>query len=247
MSTNTVYLITGTNRGIGKHIVASLAKRPFTTVIATVRDPKFVFTDITPHATSKLITFPLDDEVLEINYASLPSRVLEIVDHLDIVIASAGAASGFKHIKETVADEIAADFQANTIGVVKLFFATKDLLFKSKAGDSGKKFVVVSSNLGSISERPDIPSASYSISKAAVNQFAKMASIEFKQEGLKIGILHPGWVQTSMGQALADRINQKEPTLTGDESAQIVIKVTDELNLENSGTFVNSDGSVIAW
>lgn len=118
--------------------------------------------------------------------------MLEIVDHLDIVIANAGYASGFKFIKETTADEIATDFQVNTIGVVKLFFATKDLLSKSKAGDAGKKFVITSSNLASIAEHPNVPSASYSISKTAVNQFAKMASIEFKQEGLKIGILHPG-------------------------------------------------------
>ncbi|PNP45297.1 hypothetical protein TGAMA5MH_03021 [Trichoderma gamsii] len=247
MSSNTVYLITGTNRGIGKHIIASLVKRPCTTVIATVRDPKFVFTGITPHATSKLVTFALDDEVLEINYASLPSRVLEIVDHLDIVIANAGYSSGFKFIKETTADEIATDFQVNTIGVVKLFFATKELLTKSKAGDAGKKFVIASSNLASIADRPNIPSASYSISKTAVNQFAKMASIEFKHEGLKVGLLHPGWVKTSMGQALADVLNQKEPPLTIEESAQRVIKITDELNIETSGTFFNSDGSVIAW
>ncbi|UKZ75627.1 hypothetical protein TrVFT333_003315 [Trichoderma virens FT-333] len=247
MSSNTVYLVTGTNRGIGRYIVASLVKRPNTTVIATVRNPKFVFTDINLHATSKLVTFPLDDDVLEINFDSLSSRLLEIVDHLDIVIANAGYSSGFKHIKETTADEIATDFQVNTIGVVKLFFATRDLLSKSKAGEAGKKFIVASSHLGSISDHPNVPSASYSISKAAVNQFAKMASIEFKHEGLKIGILHPGWVKTSMGQALADALNQKEPTMTTEESDQRVIKITDELNLENSGTFFDSDGSVIAW
>lgn len=33
------------------------------------------------------------------------------------------------------------------------------------------------------------------------------------------------WVKTSMGQALADALNQKEPSLTTEESAQRVLKI----------------------
>lgn len=38
-TTPTTYLITGTTRGIGKGLVASLLQRPNTTIIACVRDP----------------------------------------------------------------------------------------------------------------------------------------------------------------------------------------------------------------
>lgn len=38
-TTPTTYLITGTTRGIGKGLVASLLLRPNTTIIACVRDP----------------------------------------------------------------------------------------------------------------------------------------------------------------------------------------------------------------
>lgn len=36
---------------------------------------------------------------------------------------------------------------------------------------------------------------------------------------------YSSWVKTSMGQALADVLNQKEPPLTIEESAQRVIKI----------------------
>ncbi|KAB5578182.1 hypothetical protein GE09DRAFT_1022165 [Coniochaeta sp. 2T2.1] len=246
MSNNTIYLVTGTNRGIGKHIVSALVQRPSTTVIATLRDPSFTFTDISTHPTSKLVPIVLNDKIPEISYASLPFRLSLIVDHIDIVIANAGYASGFRAIQNTDIDDIVTDLQVNTIGVVKLFSAVQKLLL-SEGRKGEKKFVLISSNLASIGGRPEVPSASYSISKAAANQFARMASVEFRGEGLSVGIFHPGWVRTAMGHDLADVLNRKEPPLSAEESAARIIELTDKLDLETSGKFLDSQGQELPW
>ena len=54
-----------------------------------------------------------------------------------------------------------------------------------------------------------------------------------------MAILHPGWVQTDM--------TGNSGNLTVDEAAANLIARMDELNLENSGTFWHSDGSVLPW
>ena len=44
----------------------------------------------------------------------------------------------------------------------------------------------------------------YCSSKAALNKFMKLASIELGKENIYVGLIHPGWVQTEMGGADAD-------------------------------------------
>lgn len=82
------------------------------------------------------------------------------------------------------------DFEVNTVGTVKLFKSTWPLL---RDGDA-KKFIVVSSSVGSIAalEQESFPGTAYGISKAALNWFAKKVSVEMKDEGLLVGIVHPG-------------------------------------------------------
>ncbi len=53
----------------------------------------------------------------------------------------------------------------------------------------------MSSSVGSIAgqETESFPSTAYGMSKAAANWLAKKASIEFRGEGLVVGVLHPGY------------------------------------------------------
>jgi norsolorinic acid ketoreductase len=73
---------------------------------------------------------------------------------------------------------------------VKLFQATWPLLETSTV----KKFVMVSSSVGSIASlgMESFPSTAYGMSKAAVNWFGKKLSVEFKEKGLVVGVVHPG-------------------------------------------------------
>ncbi len=92
------------------------------------------------------------------------------------------------------------DFRVNAVGPAKLFRAVWPLL-DSHGGESGgegerteKKFVLITSSVGSIASLAveSMPSTAYGMSKAAANWFAKKLSVEYKERGLLVGIVHPG-------------------------------------------------------
>lgn len=86
----TVYLITGTNRGIGKALVATLLLRPFSLVIGTVRNAS------TPEA-QELRKLPASEgsqvHIMEMD-VSQPQSILRAVsalkvDKIDVVLSNA--------------------------------------------------------------------------------------------------------------------------------------------------------------
>jgi NAD(P)-dependent dehydrogenase (short-subunit alcohol dehydrogenase family) len=79
----------------------------------------------------------------------------------------------------------------------------------------------------------------YRVSKAGVNKVMQAVDTDMKPQGVAVLTLHPGWVRTDMGGAGAD--------IAPEESASGIIARIDELNLNNSGRFLNYDGSVRAW
>jgi norsolorinic acid ketoreductase len=180
--------------------VAELLTRPSTTVIATVRDPQSdtaVSLPNLPQADgSKLFVVPLDDDNKMRDYSTLSQSLHDNgLDYVDVIIANAGNSGGFKSILETKPENLMADFNVNAVGVLKLFQTCWPCLAKSDAGDiKRKKFVLITSSVGSIAglEEEGFPSTSYGMSKAAANWLAKKISMEFKTEGLKVGIIHPG-------------------------------------------------------
>ncbi|KXX73565.1 Norsolorinic acid ketoreductase [Madurella mycetomatis] len=262
MSDNTIYLITGANRGIGLHLTALLLARPNTTVIATSRTPSITPASIpgTLHPTSKLIPFLLDESNPVINHASLRARLAAEypdVTRLDVVVANAGGSSGFKDVLGTEPEEIARDLEVNTLGAVRLFQAVVGLLLGEGGDVDGvgeedkgrKRFVVVSSSVGSIGalEMENFPGVGYGMSKAATNWWARKVSLEFAAKGLLVGVLHPGWVKTAMGQAMADAVGFPEPPLSSEESAKGVLTQIENLTPEKSGQFLAWNGMNLPW
>ncbi|KAK0671630.1 hypothetical protein QBC41DRAFT_363066 [Cercophora samala] len=244
-SNNTVYLVTGANRGIGLALVQLLSTRPNTTVIATARNPipaPSPFEGITPHPSgSAVIPLLLDDAKDEMMGSStLASRLLQSagVRHVNVVVANAGAASGgFKSVFDTSEEDYKDDFEVNTLGPIRLFQAVWGLLGEGVKGKGGK-FVVVGSSVGSVGglvtaggemEGGVLVCGSYGLSKAGVHWWVMKlrAELKMQEKEVVVGVVHPGWVQTRMGQGLADAI--------------------DKLTMENSGQFWRWDGGVLPW
>ncbi|KAK4161088.1 Norsolorinic acid ketoreductase [Cladorrhinum sp. PSN259] len=261
---NTVYLVTGANRGIGLSLTTNLLTRPNTTVIATSRSP---FTTPTtsphttpPHPSSTLIPILLDESNPQISSSTLLSRLSSLgIAHIDVLIANAGSSVGFKTLAETKVDDIVADLEVNLLNVVKLFNVTRPLLLETRQSKQGKqeeekeitKLIVVSSSVGSIGllsgEEGNLPVGSYGLSKAALNWWAQKVAVEYKEKGLMVGVIHPGWVKTGMGQGLADAVGLKEPPSTTEESARGVLEQIDNLTWEKTNQFLMYDGRVLPW
>ncbi|MFT7222186.1 MAG: NAD(P)-dependent dehydrogenase (short-subunit alcohol dehydrogenase family), partial [Candidatus Azotimanducaceae bacterium] len=103
-----------------------------------------------------------------------------------------------------------------------------------KAADAAK-VMTVTSQYGAISF--DLPMVyAYSTSKAAVNKFMRMAALELGKEGISVGLVHPGWVQTDMGGPTAD--------LTPAESAAGIKSVIDGMS---GAGFWKWNGEEHAW
>lgn len=122
-------------------------------------------------------------------------------------------------------------FNVNSIGPVRV---TQALLANLRAADSAK-IMTVTSQYGAMAF--DMPAVhAYSTSKAAVNKFMRLAAIELGKEGIAVGLVHPGWVQTDMGGPTAD--------LTPTESAS---GIKDVIANMTEGGFWKWNGEEHVW
>ena len=124
-------------------------------------------------------------------------------------------------------------FEVNTLGPLRVTHALLPTM-----GEGGK-VGLMTSRMGSIADNDSGGRYGYRMSKAALNAAGKSLSVDLKPRGIAVAILHPGFVRTEMtgGNGMIDP----------DEAAGRLIQRMDELDLEGTGTFWHSDGSVLPW
>ena len=79
----------------------------------------------------------------------------------------------------------------------------------------------------------------YRSSKAALNAVVKSMSIDLKDDGIKCVALHPGWVKTEMGGPNAE--------ISARKCVTSLFNILLSLKAEDSGRFIDIDGSDIPW
>lgn len=208
MTSYTIFLITGANRGftpiqplfrayshatqsgIGLGLAASLLVRPNTTVIATVRSTTtstIELRSLPTAAKSKLIVTILSSASDTDASAMISGLSQHGITHIDTIIANAGAGETFESSLSTPLSELRQSFEINTLGPIKLFQATCSLLQKS----TNPKLILISSSLGSIGVMEgNVPSLAYGVSKAAANYFIR--KVHFEHEEITALAVHPG-------------------------------------------------------
>ena len=227
---NTI-LVTGTNKGVGLEITRLLSNRG-DRVIACCRRP--------PEATA-LSKLEGNIDIQEVSVgedesvSQLASRLKGVA--IDTIINNAGT-MGPEAKRQSVSDMDfsgwADAFNINSMGPVRIMQA---LLPNLKMTES-PKVMTVTSQMGALSL--DMTSAhAYCSSKAALNKFMRLASIDLKPDGIAVGLVHPGWVRTDMGGPRAH--------LSPEESAVGCIEVTDTLSLDNTGGFWKWNGETHDW
>ena len=224
-------LITGTNKGVGLELTKIYAARG-DTVYAACRDPA---------GASALAEVPGEVVILPLVVGDSGS-VTAMAEHLagvtiDIVINNAGMKGPEFEEQNTYAmdfDGWAETFNVNSMGPVRVMQALMSNLKQAEAA----KVVTITSQMGALSL--DMPAAhAYCASKAAVNKFMRLASIDLKKDGVAVGLIHPGWVQTDMGGPRAD--------LTPQESAEGIVAVVDQLSMDSTGGFWKWNGETHDW
>lgn len=227
-------LITGANRGIGLEFCRQYAEEGWQ-VIACCRNianafELFEMSQLYPNFQIETL------DVAQFVEVEALSKTMANVS-IDILINNAGVyddnrINGFGTLDF---QDWNHSFLINTQAPVKMVES-----FLSHIKRSEKKLIVnISSLMGSMTDNGSGGSLFYRTSKAALNAAMKTLSIDLKQDGIGVLILHPGWVQTDMGGSNA--LIDCETSVSG------MRKVIENFNPAQSGAFVKYDGNILPW
>ena len=183
-------LIIGATRGLGHALVKSYASNPDNYVIGTSRD-----SDV-PSASHNINYVPGIDVSEEAAGTRLVSAIKPTGETLDVVIVAAGY-FGLESFGELSWQKEVTMYTTSAIGPV--FIVQK--LVKADLLGKGAKVVLVSSESGSITLRHEKEGGGnygHHASKAALNMVGKLLSLDLKEKGVAVGIVHPGFMRTEM-------------------------------------------------
>ena len=179
-------LIVGASRGLGAELAKQYASN--NTVFATSRSNK------TLESTKNIEYIPNIDVSEENAGQKLASHIGQKT--LDTVIITAGYFATESFDSPSWKNEIKM-YTTSSIGPV---FIVHHLV---KAGllAEGSKVILVSSESGSITLRHESEGGGnygHHASKSALNMVGKLLSLDLKDKGIAVGIVHPGFMRTEM-------------------------------------------------
>ena len=161
---------------------------------------------------------------------------------VDMLINNAGTLGDVP--KQTIGALDHAEFDrimaANTFGALKLSESLKPNLLAGQM----KKVFGMTSGLGSselVSRRGGF--YAYRMSKAALNVGFRSLAADWRGEGLMVGIIAPGMVETDLLRASGF----PGKGITPQDSVAGMMKVIDAMTLSTNGKALNYDGSTIPW
>ncbi|EUC26716.1 hypothetical protein COCCADRAFT_113571 [Bipolaris zeicola 26-R-13] len=253
MNSNTTYVITGVNRGLGLGLLKALVVRPYTTVIGTVRS-EAAATGLKAHNISIGVGSHLYIAIIDLSTAPSPIAIKDAVnsavgnslDHVDVLINNAGVCPRMTLAAETTAEDLRIVFETNTIAPLMVFQALWPLMRRSK---SEPKLIMMSSSVGSIGQSELLPGGAYGASKAALNWITRSLHLQTEREGLVAVALHPGWVQTRAGSFVAEQWGYASgPPDTLESSVRDILGTIDEATRTDlGGKFITQTRRHIDW
>lgn len=226
-------LITGSNRGIGLELCRQYAMSDWI-VYAFCRQPQNA---------PELSQLALDHSNIHIhaldvlNDSQMKQSAHDLKDvPIDILFANAGVyGQGDAYLGNINSDKWLECLRINTMAPLKLVECFSSNISRSKL----KTIAVMSSKMGSMADNSSGGSYVYRSSKAALNAVMVSAAIDLKPQGIKLALLHPGWVQTDMGGSNAE--------ISVSQSVTQLRSILTNLTLDLSGSFFDIDGSIIPW
>jgi NAD(P)-dependent dehydrogenase (short-subunit alcohol dehydrogenase family) len=221
-------LIVGASRGIGREFARQYKKAGWR-VLATARD------DASLQALEELgaETFSLD--------ITVPTEIAALGwkldgERLDAALLVSGVYGPRTDSIETVtAEDFDEVMVTNVRGPMQLIPILLPLV-----EDANGVLAVLSSKMGSITEATGTTGWLYRVSKAALNDALKVASLQTRRASCVA--LHPGWVRTDMGGAQA--AIDPERSVTG--MRQVLAQAAASRESFN-GRFFQYDGTPLEW
>ncbi len=233
-------LVTGSNRGIGLEFVKQYAAQGWT-VIATTRNPAEAKELNALAAKDKRITVEKLDlldidgiKTLAAKYKGKP---------IDLLINNAGALGDAPGQTLGTFDKKTFDqvFGTNVFGTLSVTEAFKDNVVASQQ----KKIVALTSIAGSVAVAGAAPKNPYwyRASKAALHMGMRSVAADLKGQGVIVGIIGPGSVETEMYAQYGADYGYKDPnSITTAQSVGMMMKIIEGLDQTSNAKLINSDG-----
>lgn len=136
-------------------------------------------------------------------------------------------------------DVLSKSFAVNSTGVLLLTQA----LLPNIISANNAKIGIVSSRVGSMTDNTSGGLYAYRASKAAVNSIGVSLSVDLKEKGVTVILLHPGINKTNLAGGLVDFGQAFEPK----ETAERLFKVISEKTIEDTGKFFQYEGHELPW
>jgi len=244
------WLVIGASRGIGLEFVRQLLAQGHQ-VIAAVRNVQTanqiwqVSGQQTRPAACLIEQCDVTDEASINEFVKRMELLVSKGGRLDRIVLNAGILKYPNRATEISFQDFAVHLHTNTIGPI--IIAQKLLQISSAAPPS--KLVFISSDSGSTALFREYEDGfgAYAASKAALNQMLRHMAAELKRKGDKwedvcVLAMHPGEVQTDMANIDVDW--EVEGIISPEESVEKMLKVIDEKDKSQSGTFWCWDGRV---
>jgi len=228
-----VALITGANRGIGAALLRRFLRQNWLVHAVVRSEDTFDFGDVDATSRSAVRV-----HVADMSLASDIERLAEQVDGpIDVLINNAATfAPHAFYCRDFKFDEFAQTFQTNVIGPA--YLAQK--LHGQLAASRDKLIVMLSTGNASLAGNTSGQMLAYRASKTALNQVVRTMACEWKEDGIAIVALNPGWVRTRMG-------GDNAPLSPSEAADNIFSFVTSPAAQSCSGLFCNTDRSVLPW
>ena len=227
-------LITGASRGIGLAMVRYGMEKGWD-VLACCRHPQQAekLLSMAQLSNGRVSVYVADMSEL----ATIQALAYELRNEsIDMLINNAGVyGSERDSFGQVDAQDWVETFKVNTIAPLKM----SEAFIEQLSMGHNKVIACLSSKMGSMDDNTSGGSYIYRSSKAALNAVVKSMSIDLAEREIKCVVLHPGWVKTEMGGSNAE--------ITTKESVSKIFDTLLSLNMEDSGRFIDIDGTDIAW
>lgn len=267
-SAQPVVLITGASRGIGLGLVETYAKKGYR-VVAAARDPaKADKLQALVKANKSIATIKVDvsDSKSVATIGASLAALSPAVTAVDVLINNAGVASGaplvggaqgLSKLETETVENFINIYRTNVVGVWEVTEKVLPFLRKSKVA----KVVNISSVMGSVEATNSGPwpgfAAAYRASKSALNELSAVQAREYNLASVTASAdaktaasaaplitvlsVHPGWVDTDMGNGAGKPPTSVEQSVTGIE------KVVTGAPVSAKTSFWDFEGKPVAW
>ena len=154
-------------------------------------------------------------------------------EELNVAILNAGV-YGPRHDGFPLQTDFDSVMHTNVLAAMRLLPIVAPMVCAARG-----KLAVLSSKMGSLSERSSASGSLYRASKAALNSVLIDTALVFGKQGATCVAFHPGWVRTEMGGEGAD--------ISVEESAGGIRATLAALPASERAVYRNYDGSEIGW